>query len=195
MRVGEDAASKVYVGRKEKACAELGIFSETYVLPDIAGEKKLLAKIGELNCNPRLHGILVQAPLPKHISETKIYSAVLPEKDVDGFHPVNVGKLMLGDETGFQTLHAGGNRRIARALECENGRRGSCHSWSRQHRRQTDGRDALPERKKCERDRDDLPFRHARHQIALPARGYFDCGDGRCGICEGRHGQAWRDGD
>jgi methylenetetrahydrofolate dehydrogenase (NADP+)/methenyltetrahydrofolate cyclohydrolase len=102
VRVGEDSASKVYVGRKEKACAELGIFSETHILPEKTSENELLALISKLNSNPRLHGILVQAPLPKHISESKIYSAVLPEKDVDGFHPVNVGKLMLGDASGFR---------------------------------------------------------------------------------------------
>jgi methylenetetrahydrofolate dehydrogenase (NADP+)/methenyltetrahydrofolate cyclohydrolase len=102
VRVGEDAASKVYVGRKEKACAELGIFSETYILPENCVENRLLEFIGELNSNAKFHGILVQAPLPKHISESKIYSAVLPQKDVDGFHPVNVGKLMLGDADGFR---------------------------------------------------------------------------------------------
>ena len=102
VRVGEDPASKVYVGRKEKACVELGIFSETKVLPQATTEAELLALIAKLNSDPRLHGILVQAPLPKHISEAKIYSAVLPQKDVDGFHPVNVGKLMLGDTGGFQ---------------------------------------------------------------------------------------------
>ena len=102
VRVGEDAASKVYVGRKEKACAELGIFSETHVLPENCVENKLLELIGELNSNAKFHGILVQAPLPKHFSEAKVYSTVLPQKDVDGFHPVNVGKLMLGDLTGFQ---------------------------------------------------------------------------------------------
>jgi methylenetetrahydrofolate dehydrogenase (NADP+) / methenyltetrahydrofolate cyclohydrolase len=102
VRVGEDAASKVYVGRKEKACAELGIFSETHVLPATASENELLALIAKLNSDPRLHGILVQAPLPKQISESKIYSAVSPAKDVDGFHPVNVGKLMLGDVSGFR---------------------------------------------------------------------------------------------
>src|SRR5665213_2984702 len=91
VRVGEDAASKVYVGRKEKACAELGIFSETHVLPEAANENELLALIEKLNSDPCLHGILVQAPLPKQISESKIFSAVSPEKDVDGFHPVNVG--------------------------------------------------------------------------------------------------------
>jgi methylenetetrahydrofolate dehydrogenase (NADP+)/methenyltetrahydrofolate cyclohydrolase len=102
VRVGEDAASKVYVGRKEKACAELGIFSETKVLAEKTSEAELLALIAKLNSDSRMHGILIQAPLPKHISETRIYAAVLPEKDVDGFHPVNVGKLMLGDESGFR---------------------------------------------------------------------------------------------
>ena len=102
VRVGEDPASKVYVGRKEKACAELGIFSETHVLPEATREADLLALIEKLNADARRHGILVQAPLPKQISEAKIYSAVLPVKDVDGFHPVNVGKLMLGDATGFR---------------------------------------------------------------------------------------------
>ncbi len=101
VRVGEDPASKVYVGRKEKACTELGIFSETKVLPESASEAELLALIQKLNSDSRIHGILVQAPLPPHISQTKIYSSVLPEKDVDGFHPVNMGKLLLGDTTGF----------------------------------------------------------------------------------------------
>jgi methylenetetrahydrofolate dehydrogenase (NADP+)/methenyltetrahydrofolate cyclohydrolase len=102
VRVGEDPASRVYVGRKEKACGELGISSETHVLPEKTSEAELLALISRLNSDPRLHGILVQAPLPKHIRESKIYSAVSPEKDVDGFHPVNVGKLMLGDASGFR---------------------------------------------------------------------------------------------
>jgi len=102
VRVGEDPASKVYVGRKEKACAELGIFSEMHVLPEQTSEQELLALISKLNSNPHLHGILVQAPLPKHIRESKIFSTVSPEKDVDGFHPVNAGKLMLGDATGFR---------------------------------------------------------------------------------------------
>jgi methylenetetrahydrofolate dehydrogenase (NADP+)/methenyltetrahydrofolate cyclohydrolase len=102
VRVGEDPASKVYVGRKEKACAELGIVSETHVLPEATSEAGLLALIAKLNAAAHLHGILVQAPLPKPIRESVIFSAVLPTKDVDGFHPVNVGKLMLGDPTGFK---------------------------------------------------------------------------------------------
>jgi len=102
VRVGEDPASKVYVGRKEKACAELGIASETHVLPETTGEGELLALIGKLNAAAHLHGILVQAPLPKPIRESVVFATVLPTKDVDGFHPVNVGKLMLGDATGFR---------------------------------------------------------------------------------------------
>jgi methylenetetrahydrofolate dehydrogenase (NADP+) / methenyltetrahydrofolate cyclohydrolase len=102
VRVGEDPASKVYVGRKEKACAELGIVSETHVLPSTASEDDLLLLVDLLNQQKHLHGILVQAPLPKQIRESVIYSSVLPTKDVDGFHPVNVGKLMLGDPSGFK---------------------------------------------------------------------------------------------
>jgi methylenetetrahydrofolate dehydrogenase (NADP+)/methenyltetrahydrofolate cyclohydrolase len=102
VRVGEDPASKVYVGRKEKSCAELGIASETHVLAEKTSEAELLALLAKLNADLGVHGILVQAPLPKHIRQEIVYATVLPTKDVDGFHPVNVGKLMLGDETGFK---------------------------------------------------------------------------------------------
>lgn len=102
VRVGEDPASRVYVGRKEKACADLGIVSQTHVLPEKTPETELLSLIAQLNADPRLHGILVQAPLPKPIRESVVYAAVLPHKDVDGFHPINIGKLMLGDATGFR---------------------------------------------------------------------------------------------
>lgn len=108
VRVGEDPASKVYVGRKEKACAELGIFSETHVLPEATSEADLLKLLDRLNQDRRLHGVLVQAPLPPHIRQQVVYATVLPEKDVDGFHPVNVGKLMLGDSTGFVPCTPGG---------------------------------------------------------------------------------------
>jgi methylenetetrahydrofolate dehydrogenase (NADP+)/methenyltetrahydrofolate cyclohydrolase len=112
VRVGEDPASKVYVGRKEKACASLGMFSQTRVLPENASESELLALIGKLNSDSRVHGILVQAPLPKQIREAVVYSTVFPQKDVDGFHPVNVGKLMLGDPTGFQPCTPAGIREL-----------------------------------------------------------------------------------
>ena len=102
VRVGEDPASKVYVGRKEKTAQELGVFSETQVLPEATSEVDLLALIARLNADALVHGILVQAPLPKHIRQEIVYASVRPTKDVDGFHPVNVGKLMLGDDTGFK---------------------------------------------------------------------------------------------
>ncbi len=96
VRVGEDPASKVYVGMKERTSVRVGLLSETRVLPEATSENELLALLDSLNADETVHGILVQAPLPKHISETKIFSTVSPQKDVDGFHPVNVGKLMMG---------------------------------------------------------------------------------------------------
>jgi methylenetetrahydrofolate dehydrogenase (NADP+)/methenyltetrahydrofolate cyclohydrolase len=112
VRVGEDPASKVYVGRKEKVSAELGIYSETHVLPESTTEAELLVLLAKLNTDKRLHGILVQAPLPAHIRPAVVYSSVLPEKDVDGFHPVNLGKLMLGDPTGFEPCTPAGIREL-----------------------------------------------------------------------------------
>ena len=102
VRVGEDPASRVYVGMKEKKSAELGINSTTTVLKDETTQEELLKLIHELNADDSVHGILVQAPLPKHISEATVFETVSPYKDVDGFHPQNVGKLMLGDDDGFK---------------------------------------------------------------------------------------------
>lgn len=108
IRVGEDPASQVYVGMKEKKSRELGIHSETRVLPESTTQDELLALIAGFNADPRWHGILVQAPLPRHIDQATIYAAVDPRKDVDGFHPVNVGKLLLGDTDGFVPCTPGG---------------------------------------------------------------------------------------
>jgi len=112
VRVGEDPASKVYVGRKEKACAELGMVSQTHVLSESSAERQLLDLLADLNAAADIHGILVQAPLPKQIRAPVIYSSVLPHKDVDGFRPVNVGKLMLGDPTGFLPCTPAGIREL-----------------------------------------------------------------------------------
>jgi methylenetetrahydrofolate dehydrogenase (NADP+)/methenyltetrahydrofolate cyclohydrolase len=112
VRVGEDPASKVYVGRKQKVCAELGILSGTQIMPENTSEAELLAWVERLNSDKRMHGILVQAPLPPQIRQEVVYAAVLPQKDVDGFHPVNVGKLMLGDTTGFQPCTPAGIREL-----------------------------------------------------------------------------------
>ena len=95
--VGEDPASQVYVGQKEKTSLALGIYSERHDLPASTSQKELLALIDKLNKDQKIHGILVQLPLPKHINETEVLYAIDPRKDVDGFHPVNVGKLMIGE--------------------------------------------------------------------------------------------------
>ena len=108
IRVGEDPASRVYVGMKERTAAKLGIRSETTVLPENTPEAELLELLEKLNADDGVHGVLVQAPLPVHIDETRIFSTVSPSKDIDGFHPVNVGKLMLGEGGGFVPCTPGG---------------------------------------------------------------------------------------
>ncbi|MGC2047933.1 MAG: bifunctional methylenetetrahydrofolate dehydrogenase/methenyltetrahydrofolate cyclohydrolase FolD [Gallionella sp.] len=95
--VGEDPASKVYVANKVKACAELGLHSEHIVLSADTPEATLLARIAALNADPKIHGILVQLPVPKHIASDKVLEAISPDKDVDGFHPENVGALVTGN--------------------------------------------------------------------------------------------------
>ena len=94
--IGEDPASKVYVRNKKRGCEEIGVHSEEYRFPADHSEEELLSLIGKLNEDPKVNGILVQLPLPKHINEEKVLIAIDPDKDVDGFHPVNVGRLMIG---------------------------------------------------------------------------------------------------
>jgi methylenetetrahydrofolate dehydrogenase (NADP+)/methenyltetrahydrofolate cyclohydrolase len=99
--VGEDPASAVYVRSKGKACEEAGMRGETIRLPADTSEAQLLEQVDALNDDPRVHGILVQMPLPKHMAADKVIRRIKPEKDVDGFHPVNVGKLSIGERDGF----------------------------------------------------------------------------------------------
>lgn len=100
IQVGNDPASSVYVGNKKKACAYIGIESIAYELPEETTEEELLAVIDKLNRDPKIHGILCQLPLPAHINENHVIHAISPKKDVDGFHPQNVGALVIG-EKGF----------------------------------------------------------------------------------------------
>ncbi len=95
--VGQDPASRVYVNNKKKACAELGMYSEEYALPEETTQEELLALVQKLNAKEDIHGILVQLPLPKHLDEKTVINNIDPKKDVDAFHPVNVGKIMIGD--------------------------------------------------------------------------------------------------
>lgn len=95
--VGDDPASRVYVNSKKKACEQIGVYSEEYALSAETTEQELLALIDRLNHEKKIDGILVQLPLPKHINEERIINAISPNKDVDAFHPVNVGKIMIGN--------------------------------------------------------------------------------------------------
>lgn len=95
--VGEDPASQIYVASKERACAEIGVYSEKHALPAETTEEQLLELIADLNNRPEISGILCQLPLPKHINEERILLSIDPSKDVDAFHPANVGKIMIGN--------------------------------------------------------------------------------------------------
>ncbi len=105
--VGQDPASKTYVRNKERACQNVGIYSEVHRLPEETSQDEVLGLIRKLNQDPKIHGILVQLPLPDHIDETACINAIVPEKDVDGFHPINVGKLMIGEKCFVPCTPAG----------------------------------------------------------------------------------------
>ncbi len=113
--VGENPASQSYVRMKGKACERLGLFSKTIKLPATIPQSALLIEIEKLKHNPLVHGILVQLPLPKHIDEKVILAAVSPEKDVDGFHPMNKGKLMAGEDTFIPCTPAGIQEMLVRS--------------------------------------------------------------------------------
>lgn len=117
--VGEDPASQVYVNSKVKKCAELGMNSRKIVLPSDASQEELLRIVRELNVDPAVHGILVQSPPPPHIDEVAVVLEIDPAKDVDGFHPENVAKLVLEDETGFVPCTPLGCMRLLKAAGIE----------------------------------------------------------------------------
>lgn len=113
--VGADPASQVYVRSKRKTCADLGIASFAHDLPADCTERRLLGLIARLNADPKVHGILVQVPLPKQIDEQRVLNAIDPDKDVDGFHPVNVGRLLNGEDAFVSCTPAGCQELLLRA--------------------------------------------------------------------------------
>lgn len=113
--VGDDPASQVYVRNKGRKCEELGMHSETIVLPRETTEAELLARIDVLNKDPSIHGFLVQLPLPGHIDEDKVIEAIDPSKDVDGFHPVNVGRMLIGKPGFLPATPAGVQQMLVRS--------------------------------------------------------------------------------
>lgn len=114
--VGDDPASAVYVRQKKRACDEIGIYSEEHRLPEDTSQEQLLALVDRLNEDPNIHGILVQLPLPSGLDETEVINRIDPKKDVDGFHPVNVGKLHIG-EKGFVPCTPAGILELVHRLE------------------------------------------------------------------------------
>ena len=117
--VGEDPASQVYVRMKKRACEEAGIYAPDMHLPAETTQEDLLAKVDALNADPQIHGILVQLPLPGHLDDSEVMLRVRPEKDVDGFHPVNVGRMVSGDPDAFRPATPAGIQELLRRIDCD----------------------------------------------------------------------------
>jgi methylenetetrahydrofolate dehydrogenase (NADP+) / methenyltetrahydrofolate cyclohydrolase len=115
--VGDDPASTVYVGSKERTCIELGMHGETIRQPATISQSDLLAIVDRLNADPNVHGILVQMPLPKHMDADAVVRRIRPDKDVDGFHPENVGKLLIGEKDGFAPCTPAGVLHMLKAYD------------------------------------------------------------------------------
>ncbi len=157
--VGENPASQVYVRSKGKAAKTVGFHSIQHDLPDTTSEEELLVLIDHLNADPKIHGILIQLPLPPSINATRVLERVSPLKDVDGFHPFNAGLLSIGDlERALVPCTPAGSmvllERAAKALGVSIAGAGRRRRWPLQHRGQTDG--AIAALAKC--DRDHRPF-------------------------------------
>ena len=188
--VGDDPASRVYVNNKKKACAEVGFYSEEHALPAQTTMEELLALVRRLNADDKINGILVQLPLPKHLDEKAVIEAIDPSKDVDAFHPANVGRIMIGDYHFLPCTPAG----IMEMLKSENIEIGGkeCVVIGRSnivgkpmgmlllHRNGT------------------VTICHSPHEKpgrSVPPGRYSGCRGGKSGICDGRHGEAGRGGD
>jgi methylenetetrahydrofolate dehydrogenase (NADP+)/methenyltetrahydrofolate cyclohydrolase len=117
--VGDDAASQIYVRNKERACAEVGILSEVQRIPSTIKESELIEQVRSLNNNKNIHGILVQLPLPKHLNEISVLNEISPDKDVDGLHPLNMGKLLKGEDAKFIPCTAAGIMELILSTEVE----------------------------------------------------------------------------
>ena len=153
--VGDDPASHIYVRNKEKACKEVGIKSFEHLLPATISERELLALVHQLNKDKHVHGILVQLPLPPHIPSERILEAVSPHKDVDGFHPVSQGMLVLGGD-GFRPCTPLGIMKLLESVGLRSQRKKRRGRRPQQYRRQAGGANAA--RETC--DGDDLSFAH-----------------------------------
>ncbi len=163
--VGEDPASAVYVRNKRIACDKAGFKSTLHRLPANTGQAELLALVQALNADSDVHGILVQLPLPKGIDTAQILDAILPAKDVDGFHPENVGLMQQG-RPRFLPCTPAGVMRMLQGLQHRDRRHARRGDRSQRHRRQAHGGVAGTEGRRC--DGDALPQSHRRHPVLLP---------------------------
>ena len=134
--VGDDPASEIYVRNKRRACGRCGMLSEEYNLPEETSEEELLSLIERLNLDEKVHGILVQLPLPPHMNSTKVIRKVSPDKDVDGFHPENAGKLLQENPSAI-SLHPVRNRETSRLLRHKDIRQARSDRGKKQHSRKT----------------------------------------------------------
>ena len=192
--VGNDPASEIYVRNKERACEQCGFYSEKYALPEETSQEDLLGLIAQLNESPQISGILCQMPVPKHISEQAVIDAIDPRKDVDAFHPVNVGKIMVGnfdfvpctpagvmelldeyriDPKGKECVVVGRSNIVGKPMAMlllhRHGTVTICHSRERNIRRKD--RDDLRRQKKCDRsDLGDRRYRLPSYRKHLPQR-------------------------
>ena len=158
--VGDDPASAVYVGAKERTCIELGMQGETIRLPATTNQAELLSIVDRLNADPAVHGILVQMPLPKGIDPDAVVRRIRPDKDVDGFHPVNVGKLWIGERDGFAPCTPSGVLYMLQSVRRDDSRRRLRDRRSQQHRGKADGGAHGAARRRF--DRDDVPQQEPR---------------------------------
>ena len=192
--VGQNPASMSYVTAKQKASKELGFHSVQENRPETITEAELLALIDRYNRDPKIHGILVQLPLPKHINETKVLYAIDPKKDVDGFHPVNVGKMMIGEADYLPCTPAGIQQLLIRSGVKTDGAEVVVVGQV-EHRRQTDREHPAPEAEGGECHGDDLPHGDAGHRLSYPPGGHPHRGRREAQGHHGGHGQGGGGGD
>ena len=191
--VGDDPGSHIYVKNKEKACKEVGIKSYEHLLPATVSERELLTLVHSLNKDKNVHGILVQLPLPAHIRSEKILEAVSPHKDVDGFHPVSQGMLVLGGD-GFRPCTPMGIMKLLESVGCDPKGKERCGRRPQQYRGQTGGVNAA----RTARNGDDLSFADGkpagrggacRYSRGCHRQGGFSSGRlGQAGCCGDRRG-------
>ena len=183
--VGDDPASAVYVRNKQRACDEAGMLSETFELPLETTQDELIGIVRELNSDARFHGILVQLPLPSHIQEREVILAIDPDKDVDGMHPVNSGRLLEGNPRFLPATPAGVQQMLMRTGNDPAGKHVVIVGRT-QYRRQTAGDDADAEGTRRECDGDGVPYGHEGRCRVYPAGGHRRCGDRAATSVDGR---------